>query len=114
MYHADYKTSNYVESSLDSVDNSATPNLKHSQLHAMERDLSTSYDGRTSQTEGASDWLSCISRKTGLSRFLLALTLLVSAMTMIWLCVSTTVTAPDHKVQTPPQVRAILCLCYFS
>ena len=35
----DYKTSNYIETNIASLDNSITPNVKHSQVHGLEADL---------------------------------------------------------------------------
>ena len=36
---ADYKTSNYIETNIATLDNSITPNVKHSQVHGLEADL---------------------------------------------------------------------------
>ena len=98
----DYKTSNYIETNLASVDNSATPNLKHSQVHAIDRDIGDlSFSVKEDQP---SDWLGCIAKKTGLPRMLLSFTIFISAIVMIWLCFTTAATAPEHRVM--PQVGA--------
>ena len=39
LLFAEYKTSNYLETNLEALDNSATPNFKHSEMHVFERDL---------------------------------------------------------------------------
>ena len=106
VFCAEYKTSNYIETNLEAVDNSATPNLKASQMHAMERDALGYPQGvQQAIVDEQADWLSCISRKTGMPRLFLSLVILMSAMVMIWLCVTTAVTAPDHKIKVQPQVR---------
>jgi len=46
------------------------------------------------------DWLGCVSRKSGLPRWFLAMTIFLSSFVMIWLCFATTATAPEHKIQT--------------
>ena len=96
---ADYKTSNYLETNLASVDNSATPNIKHSQLRPlMERSLEPSQF--TTREDLNSDWLGCIAKKTGLPRLLLSFTIFMSAVVMIWLCFTTAASAPEQRVPT--------------
>ena len=96
----EYKTSNYIESNLEPVDNSATPNLKNSQ---MQRALDGyPHEGLDEQGQ-PTDWLSCISYKTGMPRLFLSLVILMSALVMIWLCVTTAVTAPEHRIKVQPQ-----------
>ena len=89
----EYKTMNYLESNLISKDNSATPNLKSSQIRSMDEANFAAED--TNQ-----DWLSCISTRTGLPRIFLSFTLFLSAVVMIWLCFTTAATAPDHYVKS--------------
>ncbi|KAI0219560.1 hypothetical protein LSAT2_028914 [Lamellibrachia satsuma] len=92
------KTSSFIESNIVAVDNSATPHLHQSQLHAVEKDISIIDNGQ------AVDWMGCIVKKTGLPRVLLTFTILLSATMMIWLCISSAVTAPDQRVSsTEPQ-----------
>ena len=100
-----------METNLEPMDNSATPIGKHSQLRARPGDddsISLSARDLRSDRSGtpeASDWLSCIARKSGLPRLLLSWLLLMCAVVMIWLCLSAAVTSPDHKcVNTEPQV----------
>uniref|UniRef100_X2AH07 Uncharacterized protein n=1 Tax=Capitella teleta TaxID=283909 RepID=X2AH07_CAPTE len=81
------------ETNLAALENSA--NLKHSQL---ERGLDGSQEEQT-------DWLSCISRKTGVSRMCISVLILMSALVMVWLCLTVVVTAPDHRVK--PQKLSI-------
>jgi hypothetical protein len=99
----EYKTSNYLETNLAELDNSATPNLRSSQLHVFERDLGDSAELSAAvqgDEEQPADFLGCISRKMGLPRLLLSLTIFLSALVMIWLCISSTVTAPTQHVRT--------------
>uniref|UniRef100_T1J5P0 Transmembrane protein 59 n=1 Tax=Strigamia maritima TaxID=126957 RepID=T1J5P0_STRMM len=60
-------------------------------------------DGFVSLTEDESsnnmDWLGCVARKSGLPRWLIGLTMLSSALAMVWLCFTTTATAPDHYIR---------------
>jgi len=90
----DTKTSNYIETNLAAVDNSATPNVKHSQMHAVYPSI------EEVREDIPADWLSCIAKKTGLPRLLLSFTIFISAMVMIWLCFTTAVTAPEHRIHT--------------
>jgi len=46
----------------------------------------------------SSDWLSCIANRTGLPRLLLCAVILLTALAMVWLCMSAAVTAPDHRL----------------
>ncbi|XP_064625574.1 transmembrane protein 59-like [Lineus longissimus] len=94
----EYRTKNYLETNLMGVDNSATPNLKSAQIRPNDaREINYA----TSEDQGQnSDWLDCVSRKTGLPRLLLSMTIFLSAFFMIWLCFTTAATAPDHRVQS--------------
>ena len=108
------KTSSYIETNIEAMDNSATPIGKHSQLRAHPgdddvldlsvRDLNG--DRNRAETE-ATDWLTCIAKKSGLPRLLLSWLLLMCALVMIWLCLSAAVTSPDHKTISEPQVSGI-------
>lgn len=114
FFDDDYKTASYLETNIEPMDNSATPIGKHSQLRARPKDDDTidlaardlNSDRSRSDAE-ASDWLSCVSRKTGLPRLLLSWLLLMCAVVMIWLCLSAAVTSPDHKIVTEPQKLSI-------
>ena len=60
-------------------------------------------NGDWDKETAASDWLSCLAKRTGLPRLLLCLVILLSAVAMIWLCMSAAVTAPEQKlVQVSP------------
>lgn len=63
-------------------------------LQALRGDEATMYP----DSDGNSDWLSCVSRKSGLPRWVLSATILLSSVALLWLCCATTVTAPDQKV----------------
>ncbi|GAB6025635.1 Transmembrane protein 59 [Chamberlinius hualienensis] len=47
------------------------------------------------------DWLGCVSKKSGLPRWLLGLVIFVSAIVMVWLCFATTATAPEQHIIKP-------------
>ncbi|KAK2181843.1 hypothetical protein NP493_377g00023 [Ridgeia piscesae] len=96
------KTSSFIESNIVAIDNSATPHLHQSQLHAVEKDVSIIESGQSG------DWMGCIVKKTGMPRVLLTFTILLSATMMIWLCISSAVTAPDQRVaSTEPQKLSV-------
>ena len=63
---------------------------------------STDYPQRDYLMDDGYGWLDCVSKKSGLPRWLLGITILLSALAMIWLCCVTTATAPDQHVS--PQV----------
>lgn len=100
-FFAEYNTANYFETNLDSVDGSATPVLKNSQILGFgdSMEMSQSQDERNS-----SDWLSCVSKKTGMPRLILSLILLSCAVMMIWLCLTAAVTSPDHRIKQESKV----------
>ncbi|XP_064476540.1 transmembrane protein 59-like [Ornithodoros turicata] len=65
-------------------------------------------DGRseTLQQEASfpgSSWLDCISRQSGLPRWLLVLVLFLVVVTMVWLCCATMVTSPTASTAQPQQ-----------
>ena len=66
---------------------------------------STDYPQKEDFSDDAYGWLDCVSKKSGLPRWLLGVTLLLSALAMIWLCCATTATAPDQRVS--PQVSLL-------
>ncbi|CAH1774311.1 unnamed protein product, partial [Owenia fusiformis] len=100
------KTMNYIDTNLAVLDNSATPNVKNSQIDTFERDLrDIDFSMEEADSQNSSDWLECIAKKTGLSRLFLSLTILCSALAMIWLCFTTAATAPDQKLK--PQKLSI-------
>lgn len=90
---------NYFESNLEPLDNSATPNLKHSQVKSLYPNVETVSSSGYYDSDQPDDWLGCISKKTGLPRLFLSLTIFLSAMVMVWLCLTTAATAQDHKVK---------------
>ena len=94
----DDKTSNYWETNIEPLDNAATPMLKNSQMRsARSFEDGPNYSVMEEPGMGA-DWLSCIAKKTGVPRLLLCLLILFCAITMIWLCLTAAVTAPDQRV----------------
>ncbi|KAK0052165.1 transmembrane protein 59 [Biomphalaria pfeifferi] len=102
-YSAFKGTSSMLETNIESSDNTATSVLRHSQLKSAR---SFSDELNAAQMEpwsyklddvNGSDWLTCIAHKTGIPRLILCLILLLSAVAMIWLCMSAAVTAPDQR-----------------
>ena len=55
-------------------------------------------------------WLDCVSKKSGLPRWLLSVTIFLSALAMIWLCCATTATAPEQRltVQVSSHVDSLI------
>ncbi|KAK3090133.1 hypothetical protein FSP39_009416 [Pinctada imbricata] len=105
-FEDDLNTANYLETNLEPFDRSATPDVQNSQLSGFHDDSEElSLDATDRRT--SSDWLSCVSRKTGIPRELLSLLLLASAVMMIWLCLSALATSPDHWVKAEPQKLSI-------
>ena len=107
MHFVDFNTANYKETNLEPVDRSATPVFRHYQVRPNQVDDDELNLQESQPVRQSSDWLSCVSRKTGLPRLFLSLVLLGCAVMMIWLCLAATVTAPDQKVKqfkvsTPP------------
>ncbi|XP_070564434.1 transmembrane protein 59-like isoform X2 [Ptychodera flava] len=52
-----------------------------------------------SDGDDSNDWLACVSKKSGLPRWVLSATIFLSSMALLWLCCATTVTAPDQRVR---------------
>ncbi|XP_002738324.1 transmembrane protein 59-like [Saccoglossus kowalevskii] len=63
-------------------------------LQPIKKDESTMYP----DIDNNSDWLGCVSKKSGLPRWVLSATILLSSMALLWLCCATAVTAPDQRV----------------
>uniref|UniRef100_A0A1W7R9G3 Transmembrane protein 59 n=1 Tax=Hadrurus spadix TaxID=141984 RepID=A0A1W7R9G3_9SCOR len=80
------------------------------QLHRLSAYRSSSHYGMAlggySHDEGSrypermatADWLGCISRQSGIPRWLLVLVLFLAVMVMVWLCCATAVTAPEQRL----------------
>ncbi|XP_053395564.1 transmembrane protein 59-like [Mercenaria mercenaria] len=100
-----YNTASSLETNIKPMDNSATPFLKNPAYNpsVIDDDL---IDLSALQEE-ANDWLSCVAKKTGISRLILSWLLLMCAIVMIWLCLSAAVTSPEQKVYTEPQKLSI-------
>ncbi len=91
-------TFNYVETNLAENDNSATPDLKNSQLHVEGRSIDVS--SNNVQT----DWLACVSDKTGLPRLLLAGFLVICFLCITCICLSESFSLAEKRT---PEV----CVC---
>ncbi|XP_071800372.1 transmembrane protein 59-like [Asterias amurensis] len=74
---------------------------------------STDYPQRDEFMDDGYGWLDCVSKKSGLPRWLLGITILLSALAMIWLCCVTTATAPDHHI-SPKKVAVYNDLNYLK
>ncbi|XP_071492483.1 transmembrane protein 59-like [Diadema antillarum] len=48
-----------------------------------------------------STWLDCVAKRSGLPRWLLSITILLSSVALLWLCCATMVTAPERRVHVP-------------
>ncbi|XP_054764195.2 transmembrane protein 59-like [Lytechinus pictus] len=48
-----------------------------------------------------SSWLDCVAKRSGLPRWLLSITILLSSVALLWLCCATMVTAPERRVRAP-------------
>lgn len=109
-YNGDeYRTSNYLETNIESGNNVATPQLRNSQLHpgnsqGSDDDINLSLHDLDGQS---ADWLACISQKIGMPKMLLTALVLLCAVVMIWLCLTAAVTAPEHRVSSAPQKLSI-------
>lgn len=94
-------TTKHLENNILAQDNSATPNLRHSQMHSIR---SMDNDGLTYSLRDpeppTSDWLTCIATKTGIPKLVLSLVIFLCAVMMIWLCLTAAVTGPDQKVKS--------------
>ncbi|KAJ8307780.1 hypothetical protein KUTeg_014664 [Tegillarca granosa] len=99
----EYNTANYFETNLEPLDRSATPVLKNSQMFYPRQSL----DLAAQDDKHSSDWLSCVSKKTGLPRLFLSLLLLMCAIMMIWLCLTAAITAPEQRVKSEYQKLSI-------
>ncbi|KAI8509094.1 Transmembrane protein 59 [Branchiostoma belcheri] len=49
----------------------------------------------------AADWLGCVSKKSGLPRWLLSSTLFLSVLAILWLCCATSATAQEQTLKQP-------------
>ena len=114
LFITEYNTASSLETNLKPMDLSATPNIKNSPYQSRDDDLIDlsvrdleDYKNKRHLQEEANDWLSCISKKTGLPRLVLSWLLLMCAIVMIWLCLSAAVTSPEQKVYNEPQVSVI-------
>jgi len=83
----EYKTSNYVETNLAVVDGGATPDLKSSQLVRMDSVMLSRDTESISYQQVGSDWLSCLSVKTGLSKMSLLLVFFTMLILLMWFIV---------------------------
>lgn len=51
--------------------------------------------------QDTSGWLDCVAKRSGLPRWLLSVTILLSSVALLWLCCATMVTAPERRVRAP-------------
>lgn len=102
-YSSSKGTSTGMETNIEASDNTATEIFRHSQLKSVrslgdEMNAMKGYPWRDIDDSINTDWLTCIAYKTGVPRLLLCVCILLSAVAMIWLCMSAAVTAPDQKI----------------
>src|SRR5271165_6920152 len=80
---AEYKTSSFLEANLLADDHGATPDVKRSQLLPMVD--SDDIDDSGPQFPGhSSDWLSCLSAKTGLSKLAIVVVMFSTLIVLMW------------------------------
>ncbi|BFZ00117.1 hypothetical protein BsWGS_03155 [Bradybaena similaris] len=92
-------TSSVMETNIEPVGNMATEMFRHSQLKSASSGQDEFSPLVSGWDDGSSnDWLTCIARRTGMPRLLLSVIMLLSAVALIWLCVSAAVTAPDQRL----------------
>ncbi|CAG5127648.1 unnamed protein product [Candidula unifasciata] len=107
-------TSSVMETNIEPAGSVATEMSKHSQLKSAtsaQDEFSAakispffgSWDDRNSN-----DLLTCIARKTGMPRLILTIIMLLSAIALIWLCLSAAVTAPDMRSSQKLSIRSDL------
>ncbi|XP_022103378.1 transmembrane protein 59-like [Acanthaster planci] len=95
------------------IDFGKMSNNLETNLEVLSNRDSTDYPQKEDFTDDAYGWLDCVSKKSGLPRWLLGVTLLLSALAMIWLCCATTATAPDQRV-SPQKVAIYNDLAYLQ
>uniref|UniRef100_UPI00358F177B transmembrane protein 59-like isoform X2 n=1 Tax=Myxine glutinosa TaxID=7769 RepID=UPI00358F177B len=55
-------------------------------------------NSRSTDAHDHHGFLMCMARRSGLPRWVLAFTLVLSIIVLLWICCATTVTAPDHHI----------------
>ncbi|XP_004646911.1 transmembrane protein 59-like isoform X2 [Octodon degus] len=71
-------------------------------VHKARIRVKTSSKAKVESEEQDSDFLSCMSRRSGLPRWILACCLFLSVLVMLWLSCSTLVTAPGQHLKFQP------------
>lgn len=88
------QTPNYIETSLEENDFLATSDIKNSQLRV------DWHRGDIDMASGDADWLSCLSRRTRLPRFLLFIFIFCCFTSIIWLCLSSCISSDQQHSDT--------------
>ncbi|KAK3767203.1 hypothetical protein RRG08_018073 [Elysia crispata] len=113
-YSAFRGTSSVAETNIEPAERTATEMLRLSQLNsarAFGDEINTaeadSWKAKQSLEEPASDWLTCIAHKTGIPRLFLCVLILLSAISMIWLCMSAAVGNPEQKLPQKLSIKSM-------
>jgi hypothetical protein len=106
---AEYKTSNYLETNLLADDRGATPDVKRSQMMPM---LEQDVDAMSADVIGAghefttrghnTDWLSCLSAKTGLSKLSVVFIIFSTFVVLMWFIAGVFFPTPSGKKDSIP------------
>jgi hypothetical protein len=103
----EFKTSNYLETNLAVVDRSATPdNIKNSQLASADL-YDFNDEGGVATMQGSSDWLSCLSVKTGLSKMSVVFILFTLLLVLMWFVVGVVFPSQQQATASVPQKLSI-------
>lgn len=84
------QTPNYIETNLEENDFLATSDVKNSQLRV------DWHRGDIEMAPGDADWLSCLSRRTMLPRYLLFIFIFCCFTSIIWLCLSSCISSDQQ------------------
>uniref|UniRef100_UPI00358F5B57 transmembrane protein 59-like n=1 Tax=Myxine glutinosa TaxID=7769 RepID=UPI00358F5B57 len=61
-------------------------------------------NSRSTDAHDHHGFLMCMARRSGLTRWVLAFTLVLSIIVLLWICCATTVTVPDHHIPAAHKV----------
>ncbi|RUS71673.1 hypothetical protein EGW08_020562 [Elysia chlorotica] len=113
-YSAFRGTSSVAETNIEPAERTATEMLRLSQLNSAkafgdEMNVAGADPWKTAQNfeEPTSDWLTCIAHKTGIPRLFLCVLILLSAISMIWLCMSAAIGSPEQRTSQKLSIKSM-------